>query len=273
MKKGTLLNRSTLPVPLPQWARRRGKPTLHPTVRHRKLTNGSSRLTDGCIGARIWPDTAAGASHGNAMLSRNALYLGTAILGLCLPLFAQETSVNPGINKAYLKDGLIVADWVERLEQEGREVADNREEIIARALGEHGKVYAVDIVQKFLDHVDRQIARHNWTNVEPVLCSERSIGLPTGTIDVAFICDVYHHFEYPADSLASIHRALRPGGRIVLVDFKRIPGESDDWILKHMRAGQEVFEAEIESAGFKKTAEIDDLLTSNYFVIFDKVES
>ena len=194
------------------------------------------------------------------MLSRNALYLGTAILGLCLPLFAQETSVNPGINKAYLKDGLIVADWVERLEQEGREVADNREEIIARAqiatgsavadigtgtglflptlsaaVGEHGKVYAVDIVQKFLDHVDRQIARHNWTNVEPVLCSERSIGLPTGTIDVAFICDVYHHFEYPADSLASIHRALRPGGRIVLVDFKRIPGESDDWICRFQK--------------------------------------
>ena len=221
-----------------------------------------------------------------------------ALFGLSLPLFGREASVNPGINAAYLKDGLVVTEWVERLESEGREVADNRDEIIARAqikpgsavadigtgtglflptlsaaVGNTGKIYAVDIVQKFLDHVDRQIAQRDWSNVETVLCSERSIGLPTATIDVAFICNVYHHFEYPADSLASIYRALRPGGRIILVDFKRIPEESDSWILKHMRAGQEVFEAEITAAGFKKTAEIDDLLTSNYFVIFEKVES
>lgn len=210
---------------------------------------------------------------------------------------AQETSINPGINSAYLKEGLIVANWIERLENEGREVADNRDQIIARsmippgalvadigtgtglflpalsaAVGDSGKVYAVDIVQKFLDHVDQQVHRQGWTNVEPVLCSERSVGLPTGSIDVAFICNVYHHFEYPTDSLDSIHRALRPGGRIILVDFQRIPGESDAWILHHMRAGQEVFEAEIEFAGFKKSAEIDDLLTQNYFVIFEKVE-
>lgn len=210
---------------------------------------------------------------------------------------AQDQSVNPGINNAYFKDDLIVTDWIERLEREGREVADNRDEIIDRAgitegmavadvgtgtglflpalssaVGETGKVYAVDIVQKFLDHVDIQTSRLGWTNVETVLCSERAVGLPEATIDVAFICQVYHHFEYPTDSLTSIHRALRPGGRIMLVDFKRIPGESADWILNHMRAGQEVFEAEIESAGFRKAGEIGDLLTDNYFVIFEKID-
>ncbi len=211
---------------------------------------------------------------------------------------AQEESVNPGINAAYLRDDLIVTEWIERLENEGREIAANRAEIIrqagitpgstvadvgtgtglflpllAEAAGSTGKVYAIDIVQKFLDHIEVQKARLGLDNVETVLCSERSIGLPADSIDVAFICAVYHHFEYPRDSLASIHRALRPGGRVVLIDFKRIPGESANWILNHMRAGQEVFEAEITAAGFTKSAEITGLLASNYFVIFTKSES
>jgi predicted methyltransferase len=83
---------------------------------------------------------------------------------------------------------------------------------------------------------------------------------------------VYHHFEYPYDSVASIHKALRSGGRIVLIDFKRIPGESSDWILNHMRAGQEVFEEEIIKSGFKKSSEVNDLLKENYMVIFEKVD-
>lgn len=216
-------------------------------------------------------------------------------IGLATVTCAQEQSVNPGINEAYLRDGLVVAEWVERLENEGREVAANREEIVrlagigagdtvadvgsgtglflpalSAAVGDTGHIYAVDIVQKFLDHIEVQKERLSLSNIETVLCSERSIGLPENSIDVAFICAVYHHFEYPDDSLASIHRALRPGGRIVLVDFKRIPGVSANWILGHMRAGQEVFEQEIIDAGFAKTSEVTDLLDSNYFVIFTK---
>ncbi|MBT5902192.1 MAG: methyltransferase domain-containing protein [Opitutaceae bacterium] len=216
-------------------------------------------------------------------------------LALSAGVFAQETSVNPGINASYLSEDMVVASWVERLEREGREVADNRDAIVARigikpgmeiadigtgtglflptlsaAVGEQGKVYAVDIIEKFLAHVHTHIERRGWKNVETVLCTERSAELAPNSVDLAFICNVYHHFEYPADTLASLHRALRPGGRIVLVDFKRIPGTSADWILNHMRAGQEVFEAEITQAGFNKTDEITDLLSDNYFVIFEK---
>lgn len=208
---------------------------------------------------------------------------------------AQESSVNPGINASYLSEDMIVADWVERLEREGREVADNRDEIVAQigiepgidiadigtgtglflptltaAVGPKGKVFAVDIIEKFLAHVDTHIERRGWKKVETVLCTERSTELAPNSIDLAFICNVYHHFEYPNDTLASLHQALRPGGRIVLIDFKRIPGTSADWILNHMRAGQEVFEAEITAVGFAKTREITDLLSDNYFVIFKK---
>jgi len=94
------------------------------------------------------------------------------------------------------------------------------------------------------------------------------VELPESSIDLAFICDVYHHFEFPQASLASLHRALKPGGVIVLIDFKRIPGESSDFVMGHVRAGQEVFESEIVAAGFEKIDEVTDLLEENYFVIF-----
>ena len=83
-----------------------------------------------------------------------------------------------------------------------------------------------------------------------------------------FICDVYHHFEFPAASLATVHKALKPGGELVLIDFKRIPGESSDFIMGHVRAGQEVFEAEVIAAGFEKVDEVKNLLEENYFVKF-----
>ena len=70
--------------------------------------------------------------------------------------------------------------------------------------------------------------------------------------------------------MASLQRALKPGGRVMLVDFRRIPGTSTDWVLNHVRAGQEVFEAEIIKSGFEKVSEEPDLLRENYFVVFQK---
>ena len=228
---------------------------------------------------------------------RKLFFTGLISTLFACPAFSQKESVNPGINDSYLKKDLVVKEWVERLEAEGREVFVNREAIVKRlniqpgtdivdigagtgahlpyftqATGKNGKIYAVDIVKKFLDHIDQQAEQNNWKNVESVLCSERSIKLPKNSVDLAFICNVYHHFEYPRDSLKSAHKALRSGGRLVLIDFKRIPGESSDWILGHMRAGQEVFEKEIQESGFKKVQEITDLLTDNYFVIFEKID-
>jgi ubiquinone/menaquinone biosynthesis C-methylase UbiE len=224
--------------------------------------------------------------------------IGIILIGtLSIPGFAQKESVNPGINASYMKEGLVVEEWIERLEAEGREVFDNREAIVdalglkpgmsmvdvGTGTGAHlpylsakvqsnGKVYAVDIVPKFLVHIDQQIQANGWKNIKTVQCTERSIELPDNSVDLALICNVYHHFEYPADSLASIHKAVRSGGRLVLIDFKRVEGESSDWIMGHMRAGQEVFEAEIIKAGFKKTKQVVDLLQDNYMVVFEKID-
>ena len=71
--------------------------------------------------------------------------------------------------------------------------------------------------------------------------------------------------------MASVHRALRPGGQLILVEYCRIEGKTPDWLLKHLRAGQEVFTKEIEAAGFKVVDQAG-FLKENYFVRFAKVE-
>lgn len=215
------------------------------------------------------------------------------ILLLVTSVFSEEASVKPGINEKFLDPDLKVDEWTEKFETESREIFHLRNEIVAavelkpgmamadigagtglftlpfaEAVGEGGNVYAVEIARNFLDHIRARAARAKAANVETVLATERSVELPESSIDLAFICDVYHHFEYPQASLASLHKALKPGGMIVLIDFKRIPGESSEFVMGHVRAGQEVFESEIVAAGFEKVDEVKDLLKENYFVKF-----
>jgi len=206
---------------------------------------------------------------------------------------AEELSVKPGINDKFLDPSLKVEEWTEKFETESREIFHQRNQIVAsvglkpgmkiadigagtglftlpfaNAVGTDGKVYAVEIAKNFLRHIRARAQKADAANVETVLCTDRSVELPESSIDLAFICDVYHHFEYPQASLASLHKALKPGGEMVLIDFKRIPGESSDFVMGHVRAGQEVFEAEVAAAGFEKVGEVKDVLKENYFVRF-----
>ena len=207
-----------------------------------------------------------------------------------------EQSVNPGINTRYLDPDLDPTEWTKRFEVESREVYDARLEIVkaiglrsgmdiadvgagtglfvepfARAIGPDGTVYALEIAPAFVKHIQERAAANNLPNVRSQLCSETSIDLPPDSIDIAFVCDVYHHFEYPQSSLASIHKALRPNGQLIVIDFERIPGVSAEWLLNHVRAGKEVVTAEIEAAGFELIEqELTDRLKENYFLRFAK---
>jgi predicted methyltransferase len=71
--------------------------------------------------------------------------------------------------------------------------------------------------------------------------------------------------------MRSIHDALKPHGQVVLIDFRRIPGVSSEWVMDHVRAGQEVFTKEIEEAGFKQIDEYQDLLRESYLLRFEKI--
>ena len=209
---------------------------------------------------------------------------------------AQDKSVRPGINESF-KDP-DVDEFVKRFEIESREVYAKRNEIVAAcriepgqtvadigagtglftrlfadAVGENGRVVAVDIAQKFLDHIATSSREAALKNVETVLCTADSTELPPDSVDVAFICDTYHHFEFPSKTMASLRRALKPDGRVIVIDFKKIPGVSSDFVMGHVRAPQTLFESEIVAAGFLKAREVTDLLAENYLVEFTRSET
>jgi predicted methyltransferase len=205
-----------------------------------------------------------------------------------------ENSVSPGINSAY--DNPDWQQWVERFERPGREVYDRRHAIVdascigpgmtvadigagtglftrlfARRVGASGKVYAVDISRAFVDNIVRDAEDMGLTNVVGVVNSARNVFLPADSLDVAFIADTYHHFEYPRSMLASIRNALFDGGKMIVIDFSSDPRVSSDWVMKHVRADRETVIREIEDAGFDLIEE-KPLLRSNYYLVFRKSE-
>jgi ubiquinone/menaquinone biosynthesis C-methylase UbiE len=130
-------------------------------------------------------------------------------------------------------------------------------------------VYAVEISPKFLEHLRERAKREKLARVEVVEALEDSVELPGASVDIAFVCDTYHHFEYPQSSLASLHKAIRSGGSLVILDFDRVPGKSRPWVLEHVRAGKETFRQEIESAGFEFEREVSvEGLKENYVLRF-----
>jgi len=217
------------------------------------------------------------------------------LLLLAPPVRAQERSVNPGINAPYEKSP-DAKKFVASFEVEGREAFKLRKEIViacrlkpgmsvadvgagtglftrlfAKEVAPGGTVYATDIAANFLKHIEATCKDEGIKNVKTVLCKVDSSELPPASVDVVFLCDVYHHFEFPEKTLASLHAALKPGGRLVVVDYRREKGKSAEWIFKHVRAGQEVVTREIETAGFMLQGE-EAFLKDNYMIEFQRVE-
>ena len=108
------------------------------------------------------------------------------------------------------------------------------------------------------DLLQKSVNKHRTENAE--------LDKAENSIDLAFVCATFHHFEFPLKSMKSIRRALRPGGKVIVVDFERIEGKSSDWILGHVRAGKEVFQAETEESGFELEEEVTGLLEENYIL-------
>jgi ubiquinone/menaquinone biosynthesis C-methylase UbiE len=138
-----------------------------------------------------------------------------------------------------------------------------------RLVGAEGRVYAVEVSPRFLDHLRRRAREPGFGQIEVVEGGDRSARLKDASIDVAFLCDTYHHLEHPQAMLASLHRAIRPGGRLVVVDFEKIEGTSQRWVLEHVRVGKEGVSAEIVNAGFTMDQQVQiDGMTENYMLQF-----
>ena len=185
------------------------------------------------------------------------------------PATPQQRDINAPFRQA------DVHVWLERFESPRREVYRRRHEIfaalylrpemdvadigagtgfftllMAEAVGPRGRVYAVDISPDFLAFIRQRAAEAGLANVVAVRCPEEQVNLPPESIDLALICDTYHHFADPVAYMRSVRRALRPGGRVVIIDFERIEGRSREWVLRHVRAGREQVVREVRAAGF-----------------------
>lgn len=205
-------------------------------------------------------------------------------------VIARETaSVKPGINAPYRGAG-AAKRWAKRFERDGREVHDRRDEIVraldlrpgmaiadvgagtglftlmfAAAVGAEGTVHAVDVMPGFLAHIRAKVEKAGLIDrVRFVQATDRSSGLAAGSVDAIFMSDAYHHLEYPQHTLATLRAALRPGGTLWLIDFRR-DEDSDEWLKQHVRAGKEVVLQELAAAGFVLVQEVP-LLRENYFL-------
>lgn len=145
--------------------------------------------------------------------------------------------------------------------------------LMALEVGSKGKVFAVDVSAGFLRHIEEQSKKLGQSQVQVVRGSQESTRLAAGSIEMAFFCDVYHHLEEPAKTLASVRRALKPGGILVVVDFDRVKGKSTEFVLKHVRAEKKVFVQEIKAAGFALIPSgATPVLKENFFLRFRRTD-
>lgn len=92
---------------------------------------------------------------------------------------------------------------------------------IALLVGPTGKVYASDIQPEMLRMLRKRAELAQVRNVVPVRATETSSGLEAGIADVALLVDVYHEFSQPQAMLKSLRESLKPGGRLVLIEFRK----------------------------------------------------
>lgn len=184
--------------------------------------------------------------------------------------------------------------WQERLEQPSREVYARRAFIVetldlqpgaaiadigagsglftlpfAKAVGQEGQVYAVDVQDYFLDHIEAKATAAGYENIELVLATQEDCKLPAASIDIAFLSDVYHHIERPQAYLDTVKRALRPQGRLFLIDFDRTRQDESSWIRKHVHRTPADYRADLEATGFRFVEAIGGL-DENFFYVFER---
>ena len=184
-----------------------------------------------------------------AFLLISVLALPVALAGeAARPRYAAVAASPDGIGKVYMGREIAQvmsyrgAPWLERAER----MEEERPDLVLAALdlkpgmavadigagsgyyswrmaervGSGGTAYAVDIQPEMIELLQRQMSQRGAANVKAVLGTTTDPRLPAGTLDLALMVDVYHEFEYPYEMLASIARALMPGGRLVFVEFR-----------------------------------------------------
>jgi FkbM family methyltransferase len=189
-----------------------------------------------------------------------------------------------GINKWYM--GRQIAhvmshygiDWLEREEREmeentslllknlavkpGMVVADigagsgYHSALLSRMVGT-GKVFAVDVEPEMIAYLNARIKQEKLSRIVPVLSTEQKVSLPENTIDMMLLVDVYHEFSFPYEMALSMRAALKPGGKLVLVEFRAEDPTVPIKTIHKMSEAQAI--KEFKAAGFTFDKNIDNL--------------
>ena len=181
------------------------------------------------------------------------------------------------------------ADWLERPEREAEEnstlllaslklkpgdaVADigagtgYYTRRLAKMVGDHGLVYAVDIQPEMLDLLTKKMAQAGLTNLIPVLGTLTNPKLPRASVDLLLMVDVYHEFSHPYEMTSAMVEALKPGGRMIFVEFR---GEDPKVAIKRVH---KMTEAQVrkEMAIFPLTwVETQRVLPLQHIIVFQR---
>lgn len=213
-------------------------------------------------------------------------FIALLILGLlaCGPAFAQAEHPLTGRKIAPVM-GFAGAEWLERSEREREEAPEdaiNAMDVrkgmavadigagtgyfstrLARRVGPAGKVFANDVQPEMLDRLRERGAKLKLTNIETVLGSEADPKLPANTMDIILMVDVYHELSQPQRMLRALRSALKPDGRLVLLEYRK-----EDPTIPinpcHKMSIPEV-RTEIEAEGFKMDKVLDTLPRQHLF--------
>ncbi len=135
----------------------------------------------------------------------------------------------------------------------------------AKAAGK-GTVFAVDLEPNLLRYIARRALTEGLKNIVPVLALPDSPMLPPASVEVIFICNTIHHIENRAAYYQVLRESLTPGGRLVIVDFRK-DAVLEEGPSPEMRLDRKEVERELSQAGFRLLKD-HDFLPDQYFVVF-----
>ena len=163
------------------------------------------------------------------------------------------------INALALKPGMVVADI-----GAGTGYLSRR---MAGAVGSGGKVLAVDVQPEMVRMLERLARQTGLGNIEPSLGSETDVKLAAASVDLAIMVDVYHELSFPYEVLASIVRALKPGGQLVFVEYRAEDARVPIKALHKMSEAQVKREAQVHPLVWERTV---NSLPWQHMVVFRK---
>jgi len=136
----------------------------------------------------------------------------------------------------------------------------------SRKVGEEGQIYAIDVNQKSLDYVARNLEKEEINNVKTVLAQAQGIDLPEN-VDLFFLRNVFHHLPDPAEYFKSIRRFLKDNGKVAIIDYEKRKF-SFTGLFGHFTTENVLLDI-MDSAGFYPL-EKHDFLQDQLFIIFAK---